>query len=165
MPPPLAGGGHSSSVSAEPDQPGVVAVPFADKLTQRQLTVSPHFVRPSITDMRVVCPHNDSRWRVLTLAVQMRQQRVQRVGHVLVPQIPRRHAAAKHSPVVALGVAHDLCVLLSIEQLILGEQPVPARVGQRISLEVDQLIDGLPLTRQAGSECRSESVGLAVIGG
>ena len=63
---PLAGGGHSSSVSAEPDQPGVVAVPFADKLTQRQLTVGRHFRRPSITDMRVVRPHNDSRWRVLS---------------------------------------------------------------------------------------------------
>ncbi len=65
--------------------------------------------------------------------------------------------------VVHLRVPDRLRVLLRVEQLVLGEQSVASRVIQRITLDLDQLIDGLPLTRQARAERGGVAVCLAVV--
>lgn len=109
--------------------------------------------------MGVVGPHHDS-GRLTVALMQMRAQRSQRLEHVLVPQIPRRHPAPEHRAVVDLRVANGLCILLRIEQFVFGEKSVAARVLQPPrALQFDQLLDNL---RLAGHPPRTERGGVPV---
>ena len=152
------------AVRAEPDQARLVAIPLADKLAERELSVGPHFSRPCVPDMGIVGPHHYSgRWDIV-VAVQMLQQCLKGLHHVLVTQVPRGDTPAEHRAVVHLRVAHRLCILLGVKQLVLGEQSVPARIGQCIALNFDQLLDGLIFTRWTGAERRRKAVRLTIVG-
>jgi hypothetical protein len=84
---------------------------------------------------------------------------------VLVAQIPGRHPAGDHRAVVGPGRLHRPRVLLGVEGLVLGRQPVPPGGVEGVALQVDQLLDRLPLTGVAGPEGGGEPVGLAVVPG
>ena len=65
-----------------------------------------HVGGPGVADVGVVLPHDRLRSRAV-----VRDEPVQRVGHVAVADVPRLVAAADHRPVVALGAREDLGVL------------------------------------------------------
>ncbi len=54
-------------------------------------------------------------------------------------------------------------MLLRVEQLVLGDQAVAARVVRGVPLQVGQLLDHLPLARFSGAEGRREAVDLGVV--
>jgi hypothetical protein len=81
----------------------------------------------------------------------------------MVAKVPGVDPSAEHRPVVDFGVANGLCIAFAVEGLVLGEQPVAARVLQRIPLNVDQLVDSLLLARRPGTERRRKPVGLPVV--
>src|SRR5713101_6435253 len=87
-------------------------------------------------------------------------ERVQGVGHVAIAQVPGRNPPAEHRPVVLLGRPR---ILLCVEQLVLGDQAVPARVLRGMPLQVDELLDYRLLAFLARPESRSEPVDLGVV--
>jgi len=68
-------------------------------------------------------------------------QRLQSVGHVAIAQVPGRNPPAEPCAVVLLGRPHRPRILLCVEQLVLGDHAVPARVLRGMPLQVDELLD------------------------
>ena len=59
----------------------------------------------------------------VAVPVQVSQQGLQSLRHVLVAKIPRRDAPTEHRPVVDLRVAHGLRILLRVEQSSSASKP------------------------------------------
>jgi hypothetical protein len=93
-PAPVGGGRDGAVVCREADQHGVLAVPLARELAEVQLSAPAHLRRPRVAQVRVVRPDDDLRARDLPL--EGRGQGVERLGHVTVAQVPRRHLAKEH---------------------------------------------------------------------
>jgi hypothetical protein len=72
-------------------------------------------------------------------------ERVEGVGHMAVAEVPGGDPPAEHRAVVGLRVLHGPRVLLRVEQLVLGDEPVAPCVLQGVALQVDELLDRLPL--------------------
>lgn len=162
---PLGGSGDRAGVCRESDQPCLLAISFPDQLAQGQLPVDTHLGGPCVTDMRIVRPHhNPCRFPPFCAAPKMRAQGCQGLEHVLISQIPGGDPAAEHRPVVLFRIAHGQRVLLRVEQVVLGEESVAARILQPIALQIHQLVDHLPFTGHSGAESRGIPVGLAVVG-
>ena len=106
--------------------------------------------------MRIVLPDHDL--CVPELLVEVIDERVERVRHVTVAQVPGRHLGAVHLLVVLLGVAHEERVLLGEEQLVLGDPAVSAEVRLAAPAELDQLCHHFVLARDR----RLEREGIAV---
>jgi len=68
-------------------------------------------------------------------------QRLQSVGHVGIAQVPGRNPPAEPCALVLLGRPHRPRILLCVEQLVLGDHAVPARVLRGMPLQVDELLD------------------------
>jgi hypothetical protein len=83
-----------------------------------------------------VRPHDDARARPEPLA-----QRIERLRHVPVAQVPRFVAAAEHRAVVLLGVADQARVLLGGEELLARGIAIDARERRRAALQVHELLD------------------------
>ena len=95
------------------------------QLANVQFAAPAHLGRPSVADVRVVFPHDDARGAIV--AVQVRQQMVEGVGHVPVSQVPGADRVAEHRPVVLLGIADEDRVLLGGEVVVLGQGAVARR--------------------------------------
>jgi len=94
-----------------------------------------HIRRPSVADVRVVCPDNSFGIRaVMTL------EALERLDHVSVPDVPRISVASSHLSVVLFGVFRDECVLFGVEIVV---STVVVRRGSRLKLR--QRIDDLVL--------------------
>ncbi len=91
------------------------AVPLAGELTEVDLAVPGHVGGAGVADVGVVRPHH----RPGPVAV-VREEPVEGLVHVPVPDVPRPRVAPDHRPVVRLGVLHHQGVLLG------HEGPVPA---------------------------------------
>ena len=115
---PVRGRGDRSVVGGEADQEGVATVALAHELADVELAARPHLGAARVAEVRVVRPHD--RALVAAVAVEVRQQPVERLGHVAVAQVPGRLGAAEHRAVVLLGVLHEPRVLLGVELLVLG---------------------------------------------
>ena len=107
-------------------------------------------------------PHHDFRG-CAALPGQMAGERVQGVGHVTVTQVPGRGAPAEHRAVVLLRRPHRPRILLCVEQLVVGHQPVPPHVFHGVALQVDELRDHFSLALLAGAERRREAVDLGIV--
>ena len=81
------------------------------------------------------------------LPIEVRDQRVERLDHVAVAQVPRRHLLEEHRAVVCLGVLHQAGVLLGVEELILGHVTIASRILHGPALQLDELADDLLLAR------------------
>src|SRR5215211_9223549 len=91
----------------------------------------------------VVRPDGDP--RVTVLLAQMWDEEVNRIGHVLVSQIPRGDTTAKHGAVVGGGVAGDPRILLGEELIVRAGASAPfAQLGGTL-LELEQLPDDFVL--------------------
>ena len=134
---------------------------FSNQLAHVQLAAHAGFRRAGIAEVRVVLPHDDLGGPATP--GQMVGERVERVGHVSVAQIPGRHAAGEHGAVVRGGSLHDAGVLFGVELVVLRQQTVQPGVAQAVALQLRQLLDDLPLTGLAGTERGGVPVSLAVI--
>jgi hypothetical protein len=83
-----------------------------------------------IAKVRVVRPDGDPRRRGAT-AAEMTAQRLERLDHVAVAQVPRFDPAAEHPPVVAFGVLHQARVLLGVEARVVVAARRRARPARR----------------------------------
>ena len=91
-------------------------------------------------------------------------ERVERLDHVAVAQVPRRDVAAEHRAVVALGVLHQPRVLLGVEDVVLGERAARSPLLGGAPAQLDRAARPPP-PRTAASSPRPVgiAVGLAVL--
>ena len=68
-------------------------------------------------------------------------RRLSTVRHVGVPQVPGGDVGGEHRPVVLLGVGDQARVLLGVELVVLGGEPVAAQVTDRVAMQLQQLLD------------------------
>ncbi len=108
---------HRAVVGGEADQHRVGAVALAHELADVPLAVVAHLGLAGVAEVRVVRPHGDARRRA-AVAAEVGVEGEQRLDHVRVAQVPRRHPAAEHRAVVVLGVLHQPRVLLGGEALV-----------------------------------------------
>jgi hypothetical protein len=78
-----------------------------------ELAADTHLGRHGVSDVGVVFPDDSSRVGPIE-----RQQRLERVEHVGVSQVPRRRRAVIHRPVIPFGVGDDAGVLSRVEEAL-----------------------------------------------
>src|SRR5437870_10122979 len=83
----------------------------------------------------------------LTASVKVRDQRLNRLDHVPIAQIPRRGATAKHRAVILLGVFHEPCVLLGKEKFVRRALAIATQKLCGLLLYLDQLVDNFVFAR------------------
>src|SRR5439155_5900597 len=88
---PIRSRGDRAGESRETDEPRIVAVSLADELADIELTLLSHLRRARVAEVRVVFPDDDFRSEAAT--TQMFGERVDGLSHVLIAQVPRRHAS------------------------------------------------------------------------
>src|SRR5690606_1288439 len=94
---PVVGRGDGPGMGAEADQRAFVTPALAHQLSDVVLAPYPSYLgRAGVADVAVVRP--DQRLRVGTALL---QQVIERIGHMLVAQVPALGAAVVHHPVVA----------------------------------------------------------------
>ena len=79
--------------------------------------------------------------------IEPRHERVQRLRHVAIAQVPRFVAAPEHRPVVLLGVPNEPRVLLGGEERLCRNAAVLSRVLGRPAAQVEELLDDLVFAR------------------
>ena len=65
---------------------------------------------------------------LMTLESEVFYQKVQRLRHMRIAEIPGGYTPTKHRAVVLFGVLHQPGVLFGIEEIVGGNAPVAARV-------------------------------------
>ena len=80
-----------------------------------------------------------------------------------IPQIPGVHSALKHPPVILFGVSHEPGILLSREEIILGNSSIPVKILISPLLQVSELLNDLALAGLRQVESGSVTVSLLVI--
>ena len=93
----------------------------------------------------------------------MRDQCVERLGHVAVAQVLRRHLRQEHRAVIRFGVLDQAGVLLGVEKLVLGHATVELRVLRGLALQFDQLTDDFLLARFGQTSAGSVPVNLRIL--
>ena len=135
-------------------------MPLAAELPDVQLPAGPSRSRGH-RRRGVVRPDDDPRPRVM--AVEVGEQPVERVRHVTVAQVPRGLGPVEHAAVVLLRVEHEPGVLLGVELLVLGGEPISAQVVRRPALKLQQLAHH-PLAAGLGDAARDRmAVRLALL--
>jgi hypothetical protein len=89
------------------------------------------------------------------------RQRVQRLRHVRVAQVPRIWPSDEHRAIVLLGVQHETCVLLGKDVVIGRNVSVALRVLGGAALQIHQLRDDLAFARSAHVERRGVAIRLS----
>src|SRR5437588_11432966 len=79
-----------------------------------------------------------------------------------ITQVPGRDSLEEHRSIVRLGVLHDACVLLGVEQLVVRQPAVAAGVIAGVSLQLDDLADYVLLARGGETGTGCEPVDLRV---
>jgi len=111
--------------------------------------------------MRVVRPDHDL--APAEPAIQMGPKCVQSFRHVAIPQIPSIHSAPKHGPVIFFCIADESGILLGGEELVLGDVSIPMQVFIGAALQINELLDHLPLAGLRHTETRGIAVRLFVL--
>ena len=128
-PAPIGSRGDGAVVSGKAHQNGVAAVALAHELANVQLAPPAHLRRPRVAQVRIVRPDNNLRTHVL--AVEIFDQRVECLHHVLVAQVPGRNLLEKHRAIILLGVFDQARILFGVKKIILCRAtmapPVPNR--------------------------------------
>ena len=89
-------------------------------------------------------------------------RRLSTVRHVGVPQVPGGDVGGEHRPVVLLGVGDQARVLLGVELVVLGGEPVAAQVTDRVAMQLQQLLDHAAPAGLADPQADRPSVLLAL---
>src|SRR5205823_15119723 len=98
-------------VGPEADEIGVFSVRRPAKTADIVLSTSGHFGGRRVTDVRVMLPDHDSGFRAVE-----GEQRVQRLEHVLIAQIPGSRRAVVERAIVLLSIGNEPGVLRGIEE-------------------------------------------------
>ncbi len=138
---PVGGGGDRPVVCGESDQHGLAAIFLAHQLADIHLPASTHRGCPGVAQMRIMRPDNDL--GAPTLPTEMRDQRLERLDHMAVAQVPRRHFAEKHRPVIFFGVLDHARILLGVKELLLRDASIALRVLGGTAAQLDELADDL----------------------
>src|SRR5438105_9420647 len=80
---------HRAVMRGEANQNGIAAVFFAHELPDIELPAPAHLGGARVAEMRVVRPNGDL--RATTVLAEMLDQRLERLHHMAVAQIPRRY--------------------------------------------------------------------------
>jgi hypothetical protein len=113
---PVVRGGYRAHVRGESDEHAIADVMLAHELAEVELAALPHLGRACATEMGVVHPGDDL--RADRPAVEELHQRSERLVHVPVAQVPRRHLAQEQRAVVLLCIPDEARILLGIERVI-----------------------------------------------
>src|SRR5438552_11334749 len=116
--------------------------------------------RACISEMRSMGP--DDSFRLPALTTEMRNECIERLDHVVVAQVPRRYVFEKHRAVVLFGVLDQSCILLCVEEFILGDATVAPRVFGGPTSQFDELPDDCIPARFAAIGGGDETVDLRV---
>src|SRR5258706_12010780 len=105
-----------------------------------------------------MCPDDDL--GASKTPVEMRCECVERLSHMPIPQIPGVHSALKHPPVILFGVFHELGVLLSREEIVLGNLSIPVKILISPMLQISELLNDVVLAglRNIESGCVTVSL-------
>jgi alkanesulfonate monooxygenase SsuD/methylene tetrahydromethanopterin reductase-like flavin-dependent oxidoreductase (luciferase family) len=106
-----------------------------------ELATLAHRAGAGIADVGVVRPQDDLALAGTNAAIDVGGEGVERLGHVLVAQVPRGDAAAEHRAIVALGVAREACVLLGREKFVFRDVAVALGELGGAALEFEELLD------------------------
>ena len=134
---------------------------MAHELAEVELAAAPHLGRARVAEMRVVRPDDDAALGIARKQVAV--ERVERLAHVPVAQVPRGDAALEHRAVILLGVLHQARVLLRLEEFLGGDEPILARVFRGAAPELDELRHDLVLAALVHVERSDISVRLRVL--
>ena len=118
-----------------------------------------HFRRARIADVRVVRPHDNAR---RLRARKMRVEGFERFRHVTIAQIPRRHAATEHRPIVAFGVRHQPRILYGKETLVARRVVGILGHGRAAPTHAGEFSDDLVLARKRAAESNRIRIAFAV---
>src|SRR5258706_11940382 len=86
-----------------------------------------------------MCPDDDL--GASKTPVEMRCECVERLSHMPIPQIPGVHSALKHPPVILFSVSHEPGVLLSREEIVLGNLSIPVKILISPLLQISELLN------------------------
>lgn len=90
-------------------------------------------------------------------------QRIERLGHVPVAQVPGDRVSAEHRAVILFGVLHQPRVLLGVEELLGGNPTVAASIFSRSLAQFLELAHRLVLAWLAQPEARRVAISLRVL--
>src|SRR5438034_518053 len=100
--------------------------------------------RAGISQMRIMGPHYD--FHAPKTTAEIFSERVERLCHMRVAQIPCVHPSLKHAPVVLFRISHEPGILLCREKLVFGDSPVPVQILKSSLLQVSELLHDLVST-------------------
>src|SRR5215831_425750 len=150
---PLGGGGHRAVIGPEAHQIRFVLVGGAAELANVVLPAPPHLRGRRVPDVRVVLPDDDP-----AVGAMKREQRLQRVEHVLVAKIPGRDGTIVERSIVALRIGDEAGVLGRVEEAL----AIALTVFETASQEVAEHGDHLILARTVPVAERGPAVGRRV---
>src|SRR5437016_1874859 len=78
--------GHRTRIGAKANEHGITSIPVERKLSEVEFTDIAHVGSTRVSEMRVVRPHNN--FRIPFMMGEMANERIQRVAHILIAQIP-----------------------------------------------------------------------------
>src|SRR6202023_3564236 len=113
-----------------------------------------------VAQMRIMRPDTDL--SPPTLPTEMRHQRLEGLDHMAVAQVPRRHFAKKHRPVIFFGVLDHARILLGVKELLLRDASIALRVLGGTAAQLDELADDLVFARSVEVAGGDETIDLRV---
>src|SRR5437899_7764999 len=133
---------------------------LAHDLAHVQLAGFAHLCRARVAQVRVVLPYHN--FRLPALPFKMPNQRLERLGHMTVAQIPGRDPPTKHRAVILFRILHYPRVLLGEKEFVLGHEAIPLCIFGSPPAQLDQLSDYIVLARSAETKSRGVTIGLSV---
>ncbi len=110
--------------------------------------------------MRVVRP--DRHLGIPHALIQIFHQRLNRIDHVPVPQVPRRNPAFEHLAVILFGAANQPRVLLGVEVFVLRHAPIAVGVIRGPLSKLHELAHHFRLTRSPQVKPRCITIRLRI---
>src|SRR5260370_38758868 len=101
-------------------------VAFANELANIPFSIPAAIGSAGIAQVRIVGPDDDLGFPESLL--QMSRERMERLRHVPISQIPGVHSTLEHPAIILLGILDQPGVLLGRKELVLGDHAVPMDV-------------------------------------
>src|ERR1700704_5309091 len=156
---PVRGCRDRSGVRRKAHEHSVLSISQARQLSNIPFTVLTHFRGPRVSQMRVVSPNCDLGRRT----AKMIHQRIERLHHMLIAEVPRPNPAREHFAVITLRILSQPRVLRSHKSGVRIQAAILAGQFARALLHFYELVDGLFFTTLAEPKTRCISVRLRVL--
>src|SRR5579883_2731083 len=140
---PIGSRGHGARIGRKADQSRLLPVAFANELPNVELTLCPHRSGARVAEVRIMRP--DDGLYCLPRPVQMREQRIKRIGHMSVAHVPGADRTIEHAAIIHFGILYQASVLQYIEKFILRDPSVTLVILSCFMLQLLQLVENGPL--------------------